>query len=154
MTTSDTVPTSTPGLTGPEPVLTLKQRLRSTFGTLRPWKTMFNLHSLGHPHSYRECVSRLDTNLDYYRMNYTIMGVVVIIIHSLVWHPWSLFVYLVMVCAWFALYVLRREYLTYALLTNMTMSMVVSVVVGYVLVLIHGVLRKTEVLVVEEKKLE
>ncbi|XVF74426.1 hypothetical protein PTKIN_Ptkin13bG0109600 [Pterospermum kingtungense] len=172
MTSYGTIPTSSSA--GPsanlEYLSRAKERIREGLGARRPWKLMLNIHSINFPGSLPEAISRVRTNLAYFRMNYAII-VLLILFLSLLWHPVSLIVFLVMMAAWLFLYFLRDEPLVvfnrtiddrvllvvlgvltivFLLLTDATANILVSLLIGAVVVLLHACLRRTDDLYDEE----
>ncbi|GKA41575.1 PRA1 family protein F3-like protein [Tanacetum coccineum] len=163
MTTYGTIPTSSTSLpTNIEYLSRAKQRIKSGLGHRRPWKQMFS--SLNAPHGASDALSRIKSNLAYFRMNYAII-ILVILFLSLLFHPVSLIVFVVMMCAWLFLYFLRDEPLTILgrtiddrtvlvllsvvtvgllLFTGATWNIVSSVLIGFAVVLVHAVLRSTD----------
>ncbi|XP_004510362.1 PRA1 family protein F3 [Cicer arietinum] len=150
-----------------------KQRIKAGLGTRRAWKTMFDLRSLGIPSNIiPESISRIRVNISYFRMNYT-MVLLLILFLSLLWHPISLIVFVLLMAAWLFLYFLRDQpvilwgrlvddrlvvvlmaFVTVALLllTHATVNIVVAVFVALLVVLVHAVFRKTEDLLFEEEE--
>ncbi|MBA0840425.1 hypothetical protein Goarm_003009 [Gossypium armourianum] len=131
---------------------------------------MFNIHSLNCPRTFSEAISRFRANLAYFRMNYAII-VLLILFLSLLWHPISLVVLIIMMALWLFLYFLRDEPLAifnrtiddrvvlvvlgvltfvFLLLTDATSNILVSVMIGAVVVLVHASLRRTDDLYDEE----
>lgn len=173
MTTYGTIPTSSGGSGGTnlEYISRAKQRIKEGLGTRRPWKEMFNFRSISIPRSFREAIGRVKTNLAYFSMNYAII-VLLILFLSLIGHPISLIVFVVMMAAWLFLYFLRDEPLVIfgrlisdrvvlivlfvitivvLLLTHATVNILVSLAVGVAVVLIHAALRKTDDLFLDEE---
>ncbi|XP_027124447.1 PRA1 family protein F2-like [Coffea arabica] len=172
MTTYGTIPTSSGGgSTRLEYITRAKERIKEGLGTRRPWREMFNFHSIRLPPSFRDALARIKTNVSYFSMNYAIV-VLVILFLSLLWHPISLIVFIVMMAAWLFLYFLRDEPLVIfgrlindrvvlivlsvltivlLLLTHATVNILVSLLIGAVVVLIHAALRKTEDLMLDEE---
>ncbi|KAK1416877.1 hypothetical protein QVD17_25996 [Tagetes erecta] len=171
MTTYGTIPTSSAGATtNLEYLSRAKQRIKTGLGTRRPWKEMFNLRSINLPHSISESFPRIKTNIGYFRMNYAII-ILLILFLSLLWHPISLIVFVVLMAVWLFLYFLRDEPLVVfhrviddravlivlavvtivlLLLTGATVNILVAVLVGFVVVVVHGVLRRTDDLCLDE----
>ncbi|KAB2061110.1 hypothetical protein ES319_A10G064600v1 [Gossypium barbadense] len=131
---------------------------------------MFNIHSLNFPRTFSEAISRFRANLAYFRMNYAII-VLLILFLSLLWHPISLIVLIIVMALWLFLYFLRDEPLAifnrtiddrvvlvvlgvstflFLLLTDATSNILVSVLIGAVVVLVHASLRRTDDLYDEE----
>ncbi|KAJ3692000.1 hypothetical protein LUZ60_012350 [Juncus effusus] len=165
MTNYGTIPTST----APQPSLDYISRAkhlgRSALATRRPWKELADFHSFSFPpRSFSPLVARFKTNLTSFSMNYTIILLFVVFV-SLIWHPFSLIVFLVCMVAWLFLYFLRDEplvlfgrtigdglvliflsvvTLVLLLLTHATMNILIALLVGVVVVLIHAAVRNTE----------
>lgn len=175
MTTYGTIPTSSsPGGADLDYVSRVKQNIKSGLGTGRPWREMFNFRSIAlpsPPSRLHDAMGRIRTNLGYFRMNYAII-VLLIVFLSLLWHPISLIVFIVMMAVWLFLYFLRDEplaifnrriddrvvlivlsvlTLVFLLLTKATLNIIVSLLIGVLVVLVHGVFRKTDDLFTDEE---
>ncbi|KAI3968113.1 hypothetical protein MKW92_044143 [Papaver armeniacum] len=170
------LPESTGGL---QLLLRAKDRLRSDLATTRPWKEMIKQEGFNIPSTFNDSISRIKINLAYFRMNYTIL-VLLSLFLSLLWHPVSLLVFVLMMSLWLFFYFLRDEPLVILhrniddrvvlvvlsvftilvlLLTHVTLNILISVSLSVVLVLVHAGLRKNEDLFVlndnnEEEDLE
>lgn len=173
MTTYGTIPTSSgPGGTSSnfEYISRAKDRIKEGLGARRPWKLIFNIRSINFPKNFSDAISRIRTNIAYFRMNYALI-VLFILFLSLLWHPISLIVFVVMMAAWLFFYFLRDEPLVvfnrtiddrvvlivlgvltivFLLLTGATFNILVSLCVGAVVVLVHASLRATNDLYDEE----
>ncbi|KAK6941391.1 Prenylated rab acceptor PRA1 [Dillenia turbinata] len=165
MTTYGTIPTSTlPSSSNLEYISRAKERLRSSLGTRKPWKELVNLRSINFPTSLGEALLRIRTNLSYFRTNYAIISLLILFL-SLLWHPISLIVFIIMMAAWLFLHFLRDQPLVlfnlaiddrlvlvllsvltigFLLLTDVTVNIIVSIVISIVLVLVHGAIRRTD----------
>ncbi|KAJ9692097.1 hypothetical protein PVL29_011269 [Vitis rotundifolia] len=172
MTTYGTIPTSSAGDSPSlEYISRAKERLRSGLATRRPWKEMFNIRSIGLPINFPDAVNRVKTNISFFRMNYVII-VLLILFLSLLWHPISLIVFIVMMAVWLFLYFLRDEPLVvfhrtiddrvvlivlliltivFLLLTHATLNILVSLLIGVALVVLHAAFRKTDDLFLDEE---
>ncbi|GAB2268324.1 PRA1 protein F2 [Dionaea muscipula] len=166
MTTYGTIPTAA----RPSPTSNLetfsraKERIRSGLGKRRPWMEMMAIHSFNLPSSFHDAVLRIRTNLSYFRTNYAIV-VLLILFLSLLWHPVSLIVFLVMLAAWLFLYFLRDEplvlfgrslddrivlavlsvlTLVFLFLTDVTVNILVALATGAVVVVVHAAVRRTD----------
>ncbi|MFS7980922.1 putative prenylated rab acceptor P [Helianthus anomalus] len=176
MTTYGTIPTSSGGTTTTniEYLSRAKHRIKTGLGTRRPWKEMLNLASINFPHNITDSYSRIKTNTAYFRMNYAII-VLIILFLSLLWHPISLIVFVVLMAAWLFLYFLRDEPLmifhrvvddrvvmtvlfvvtvVLLLLTGATVNILVAMLIGLVVVVVHAVLRRTDDLFLDEDGVE
>ncbi|KAL6144577.1 hypothetical protein ACLB2K_055268 [Fragaria x ananassa] len=175
MTTYGTIPTSSSpsGSTSAsgEYIARAKDRIKAGLGARRPWKLMFDFRSLNFAHGFGDALTRLRYNAAYFRMNYAII-VLLILFLSLLWHPISLIVLIVMLAAWLFLYFLRDEPLVLfgrtvddrivlivlsvvtivlLFLTSATMNILVALLISVVVVAVHATLRKTEDLHVGEE---
>ncbi|KAJ8773932.1 hypothetical protein K2173_009363 [Erythroxylum novogranatense] len=167
MTTYGTIPTSSsPGVSANlEYISRAKERIKAGLGARRPWKLMFDIHSLRFPANFQEALTRVRTN------NYAII-VLLIIFLSLLWHPISLIVFIAMMAAWLFLYFLRDEPLVvfsrtindrivlivlsvltivFLLLTRVTLNVLVALLIGVVIILVHGLIRKADNLFLDEE---
>ncbi|XP_061346131.1 PRA1 family protein F3-like [Gastrolobium bilobum] len=172
MTTYGTIPTSSSPSTNLEFISRAKQRIKTGLGTRRPWKIMFNLRSFGLPGGVSDAISRIRVNIGYFQMNYAIIMLLVLFL-SLLWHPISLIVFIVLMGAWLFLYFLRDEPLVVAgrlisdrvvlivmalltvvllLLTGATLNILVAILIGAVLVVAHAAVRKTDDLFLDEEE--
>ncbi|XP_062155632.1 PRA1 family protein F2-like [Alnus glutinosa] len=173
MTTYGTIPTSSAQgqPTNLEYVTRAKERIKADICTCRPWKLMFNLQSFGLPAGFADAIVRVRTNTGFFRMNYAII-VLLILFLSLLWHPISLIVFVVMMAVWLFLYFLRDEPLVvfgrtiddrvvlivlavltvvFLILTRATVNILVALLIGAVLVVLHAAMGKTDDLPLDEE---
>lgn len=167
MSSYGTIPTSTPPpdqALGPatEFVSRAKERIRTGLGTRRPWHEV--LVSLSLPANFNEALARLSINLNYFHMNYAILTVFTLFL-SLLWHPGTLIVFLIMFGAWLFLYFLRDDPVVVfgkevddvvvliglcgvtflmLVLTHASYNIGVGVGIGVVLALVHATFRATD----------
>ncbi|GAB4842450.1 hypothetical protein Ancab_012423 [Ancistrocladus abbreviatus] len=148
-----------------------KQRLYTGLATRRPWRQIFDYHALSVPRNLPDSITRLRTNLAYFRMNFA-MFILLVLFLSLLWHPISLIVFIIMMVAWLFLYFLRDEPLVilgrtiddrivltvlsvltivFLLLTKATVNILVSLAIGVVVVVLYSVFRKTDDLFLDEE---
>jgi hypothetical protein len=173
MTNYGAIPTSS-GASPPEELDSIsraKQRLKAGLATRRPWRAMFDYHSVGLPRGVSAAFSRIKTNIVYFQTNYAIVALIVLFL-SLIQHPISLIVFTVLIFVWVFLYFLRDEpikvfgyqiddrtvlgvlsVITVLLLflTGATFNIIGALLVGAVLVLIHAAFRTTEDLFLDEE---
>ncbi|KAM7276167.1 hypothetical protein ACFE04_018033 [Oxalis oulophora] len=163
MTTYGTIPTALPP-TSDDFLTRAKEHIQSGLANRRPWKEMIQIHSFSFPSTIRESMQRIKTNSAFFHMNYTIV-ILFILFCTLLWHPHSLIVFIIMMAAWLFLYFLRDEPLTIferviddrlimlfllavtvggLFFTDVTVNIVTGLSIGVVVVLIHGSLRTTD----------
>ncbi|KAF8036371.1 hypothetical protein BT93_C2170 [Corymbia citriodora subsp. variegata] len=170
MTTYGTIPSpsSPPPASNLEFISRAKAQIRTGLATRRPWKEMFLLSKMAPPDGLGGSVGRIRTNAAIFRMNYTVI-VLMILFLSLLWHPVSLVVFMVMMITWLFLYFLRDQPLilfgrevddravmitlslgtVFALsFTHATNNIIVALFMGVVVVVVHGALRRTDDLLV------
>ncbi|KAJ4958320.1 hypothetical protein NE237_025431 [Protea cynaroides] len=171
MTTYGTISSGPSETSRVEFISRAKERIKEGLGTRRPWREMLLLYAISVPSDVSEAVARVRTNIAYFRMNYAII-VLLIIFLSLLWHPISLIVLVVMMIAWLFLYFLRDVPLVLVgrtindrvvlivllvvtivalLLTHATVNIIVSLLIGSAVVLVHAVFRKTDDLFLDEE---
>ncbi|MED6217524.1 hypothetical protein PIB30_018538 [Stylosanthes scabra] len=175
MTTYGTIPATTssssPSTQNLVYISRVKNRVKAGLGTRRPWKTMFDPRSFGIPTTISQAMSRLRINVPYFRMNYAMLALFILFI-SLLWHPISLIVFLLLMSLWLFLYFLRDQPLllyghviddriivvvmtiftvAVLLLTDATVNILVAVAVGVMVVAVHAAFRKTQDLFLDEE---
>ena len=149
----------------------VKQQIKDGLATRRPWRVMFDFHSVGIPRGLSDAFSRIKKNLLYFQTNYAIVFLVVIFL-SLIKHPTSLIVLTVLVFVWIFLYFLRDEPLVLfghqvddrtvmislsaltigmLLFTHATGNILGSLLTAVVLVLIHAGVRRSDNLYSDEE---
>ncbi|CAL0322074.1 unnamed protein product [Lupinus luteus] len=172
MTNYGTIPTSSsPTSPNLEFISRAKLRTKEVLATRRPWNIMFNFHSVSFPHGFSDAVSRIRTNLSFFQMNYAIIILFVLFL-SLLWHPISMIVFVVLMAVWLFLYFLRDQPIVIfgrtvtdhvvlvvmavvtvglLLLTGVIVNILVALLIGAVVVVVHAALRRTDDLFLDEE---
>ncbi|CAN1185590.1 PRA1 family protein F2 [Linum perenne] len=172
MTRYGAIPSQSQPLSFPSAAISLisVQNFRSTvenlIATAKPWKLMIQPQSITLPSTFNQSVDRIYTNAAFFRSNYAILTSCALLI-SLLWHPFSFMVSLVVAAAWLFLYLLREDgnplvingkvvgqkTILMSLLsatmfvlffTEVTEDIVVGLFAGLVLIVGHGALRETD----------
>ncbi|KAB2629868.1 PRA1 family protein E-like [Pyrus ussuriensis x Pyrus communis] len=144
---------------------------QSVYPTRRPWRELFSLTSFSVPSNYADAMARIKRNTAYFRVNYT-MGALFIVFLSLLWHPISMIVFLIILVAWLALYFLRTTpvvlfnqsfddrvvavalgFVTVVALvfTHVGLNVLVALIVAVVIIGLHAAFRVTEDLFLDEE---
>lgn len=150
----------------------VKEVSQSAIATLRPWGELLEPTALSLPSNLSEVTTRLAQNLTHFRSNYTLVLLIVLFL-SLIYHPVSIIVFLIIFAAWLVLYFSRDQPLEVfgftigdrvvmvilglvtvlaLVLTHVWLNVVVSVVIGVALVSLHAVFRGTEDLVMDDQE--
>lgn len=147
---------------------TVRQRL----GDCRPWSELVDRSAFSKPESVSDATSRIRKNFTYFRVNYLCL-IALVMVFSLVTHPYSLVLLLVLLTAWIFLYLFRpadppliifgrtfSERETLGVLVLSTIIVIFLTSVGYVLtsalmgglaiVSAHGAFRVPEDLFLDE----
>ncbi|KAI3974234.1 hypothetical protein MKX01_011650 [Papaver californicum] len=165
-----TIPISTPSTSesGMEFISRAKERGRSIYATRKPWKELADLKAFDRAINF----TRIKRNLNYFRVNYT-MIILGILFLSLLWHPISMIVFLVVFVGWLFLYFFRDEPLVVynwsfddrvilvglsvvticaLILTHVWLNVVVSLAIGVGLVILHSAFRVTDDLYLDDEQ--
>lgn len=147
------------------------QNLSSTVSRLRPWPELIASGAFNRPDSFSTALTRLRTNFDYFRINYSIIisafGAL-----SLIGSPISLIILGVVFVLWLLLYFFREDPLVlfgYDVSDRLVLfglvvvsflgfwlsggvgSLVVGIVIGVLVCGVHAVFRNSDGLFVEEE---
>ncbi|KAK4755490.1 hypothetical protein SAY87_009247 [Trapa incisa] len=146
-------------------------RATEFLATRRPWPEFFDLGSFSVPYGFADAMSRMRKNLNHFRVNYTMIMLAILFL-SLLWHPVSLIIFIVVFVAWYFLYFSREEtlvVLNYSvddrivivglslvtiialLLTGVGLNVLVSLLIVVVIVGLHAAFRNSENLYVDEE---
>ncbi|GFZ19751.1 hypothetical protein Acr_28g0004560 [Actinidia rufa] len=112
------------------------------FATCRPWRELLGnpTSSFARPYTPGEATFRLKQNLNFFRVNYA-MFLLLLLFFSLLWHPISMMVFLVIFAAWLSLLLSQRAFFALQLL-----------LIGVVIVCLHAVFRVLDDLFLNEEE--
>ncbi|CAN1765857.1 PRA1 family protein E, partial [Linum perenne] len=171
-----TIPTTTAVSSSPTSFTFVSRAAATTrtfAATARPWREVFSLASFSRPHDYGQAMSRIKSNANYFRVNYT-MALLLVLFLSLLWHPVSMIVFILVFVAWFFLYFARGDEdgplvvfgrdlddralvsvlglvtIVALVMTDVGVNVLVALIVGVAIVAIHGAFRGDEDLFVDQ----
>ncbi|KAK9982940.1 hypothetical protein SO802_032465 [Lithocarpus litseifolius] len=164
---------SSPGYYNTLPSTSTTAAAGSGFATRRPWRQLVQpFSSFTRPETLGEAIARFKRNLDYFRVNYTFIALLILFL-SLLWHPISMIVFLAIFVAWSFLYFLRdRPLLLFHItvddrivlallfiitivalvLTDVWLNVLVSLLIADAIVVLHATLRGTEDLYYDDEQ--
>ncbi|KAI9119653.1 hypothetical protein K1719_009529 [Acacia pycnantha] len=141
---------------------TFKETSQSVMATRRPWRQLLDLSALSFPSSISDATTRIAQNVSHFLANYTLI-VLIILFLSLIYHPFSMLVFLIVFAAWYFLYFSRDEpisvfnlvvddravvvglgliTLVALILTHVWLNVFLSIVIGIVVVCLHAAFRE------------
>ncbi|KAK7391745.1 hypothetical protein VNO78_20166 [Psophocarpus tetragonolobus] len=140
----------------------IKEASESVVSTRRPWRVFLDVSGMNLPRSISEGSRRVAQNLTYFLLNYGLVLLVVFLL-TLLRHPLSLFLFILLLAAWYFLYFSRDDLplalIPLALLTLLALfataawlNLLLSAAIASVLVFFHSALRRTDDLVADDQE--
>ncbi|XP_031268885.1 PRA1 family protein E [Pistacia vera] len=170
-TTAAAATTSTSTSTNPTTALSFFSRTESITSTRRPWRELLNLSSFSRPISYNDAMSRVKRNVNNFRVNYAMVMLFILFV-SLLWHPVSMIVFIIVFIAWLFFYFARDDPVVVfnqvlddrlvlcclglitilaLVFTHVGLNVLVALLVGVVVVGVHACFRSTDDLFLDEE---
>eukprot|EP00897_Mesotaenium_endlicherianum_P002554 jgi/Mesen1/2326/ME000155S01415 len=150
----------------------LQENIKLSLAHQRPWQEMIDRSSFAKPESLAEATSRIKKNLGYFKVNYGIILVGVVVL-SMLWNPFSIFWLAVLAGLWTYLFLVRAEpvivygrtlserekfFLMLALtilitfgLTNVGSILISGIIVGAAAICVHGAFRVPDDLFLDDQ---
>ncbi|XP_038708042.1 PRA1 family protein D [Tripterygium wilfordii] len=151
----------------------VKEATQSLAAGRRPWSEFLDLTSLNLPSSVSDATTRITQNLTHFRVNYTLIVVLILFLSILFYHPLAILPFVIVFLGWLFLYCLRDDSdpfvvfncnvddsVVFSVLvavsiftvffTHTWANVAAAVVIDLALVVLHAVLRSTDDLVMED----
>ncbi|XVE54102.1 hypothetical protein DITRI_Ditri03aG0054600 [Diplodiscus trichospermus] len=162
MTTYGTIPAELPPSS--DLIFRAREQIRSGLGSQKQWKEMIKIQAISLPSHLNDSIRRIRTNATYFRMNYLNL-VLFLLFLTLLLHPVTLILLVIMTGAWLFLYFLRDNPVSFEgvvidhrtmmtalllvtiatlLLTDVIDNVIFGVSFGLGVVLVHGAFRSTD----------
>lgn len=150
----------------------IREATQSMIATRRPWGELLDFTALSLPSSISDATTRIAQNVTHFRFNYPLIVLLVLFL-SLIYHPISMIVFLIVFIAWLFFYFSRDQLLEIfgfviddrvvvgtlgvitivaLVLTHVWVNVLVSVLIGVGLVCLHAVVRGTEDLANDDRE--
>ncbi|KAM1331991.1 hypothetical protein TB1_043641 [Malus domestica] len=155
-----------------EMVSQFKDATQSTRVTLRPWGELLEPTALRLPSNLSAATTRLTQNLTHFQSNYALIALIVLFL-SLIYHMFSIIVFLIVFATWLVLYFSRDQPLVVfgftvpdqvvmvvptlvtvvaLVITHVWLNVIVLGVIGVILIGLHAVFRGTNDLVMDDQE--
>ncbi|XP_044497921.1 PRA1 family protein E-like [Mangifera indica] len=161
---------ATAASTTPTTALSFFSRTESITSTRRPWSEFFKFSSFSLPLTYNDAMSRIKRNVNNFCVNY-VMVMLFILFVSLLWHPVSMIVFIIVFIAWLYFYFARDDPVVVfnqelddrlvlcclslitilaLVFTHVWLNVLVALIIGVVVVGVHACFRSTDDLFLDE----
>ncbi|KAK7356899.1 hypothetical protein VNO80_16179 [Phaseolus coccineus] len=145
-----------------EMLANIKEATQTVASTRRPWRVFLDLSALTLPSSISEASTRLAHNFTYFLFNYALLLLLIFLL-TLFPHALPLLLFLLLSAAWYFLYFSRDDLplaiVPLALLTLVALfatgawlNLLLALLIGALVVFLHGVLRSTDDLIGDDQE--
>ncbi|KAK6645686.1 hypothetical protein PHAVU_L001617, partial [Phaseolus vulgaris] len=145
-----------------EMLANIKEATQTVASTRRPWRLFLDLSALTFPSSISETTTRLAHNVTYFLFNYALLLLLIFLL-LLFPNALPLLLFLLLSAAWYFLYFSRDDLhlaiVPLALLTLVALfatgawlNLLLALLIGALVVFLHGVLRSTDDLIGDDQE--
>ncbi|XP_020092015.1 PRA1 family protein E-like [Ananas comosus] len=153
-------------------VARIKEQGQALIAARRPWQEALHAAAFSRPSNVGEATARIRRNAAYFRANYAI-AILVVLLLGLLWHPFSMISLVALLAAWLFLYFYRTGPLVLLgrtfddgtvlaalsgvtvvalLFTDVGWNVIGSILVGVAIVGVHAAFRSTDDLFLDEQE--